>query len=237
LEQSSSIPYNRISLFFVLILAFITWGFYKTYIVFFPGFTGFRFAQHFHGAMMMTWMAFLIVQPLLIRSGKKNIHRMIGKLSYVIAPLLMVSIFLVSRMVYQRQDPPESHEEKIARIALSIPDLVAFGTLYGLAIFNRRITYNHLRYMIGTSLLMIPPGLGRALIIFYHQTLDQAVDLTNYLAMGIAAALMINDIVKKRSYIPFAIVFAVVGFTELIWELRNTPIWQAIGEAISKLYA
>jgi len=73
-------------------------------------------------------------------------------------------------------------------------------------------------------------------IIFYGKTLDQAVDLTNYLAMGIAAVLLINDIVKKRSYIPFAIVLAVVGFTELVWELRNTPIWQAIGEVISKLY-
>ena len=186
---------------------------------------------------MMTWMAFLIVQPLLIRSGKKNIHRMIGKLSYVIAPLLMVSIFLVSRMVYQRQDPPESHEEKIARIALSIPDLVSFGVMYGLAIFNRKITYNHLRFMIGTSLLMIPPGLGRALIIFYGQTLDQAVDITRYVAMGIAFALMINDIVKKRSYFPFAIVLAIIGISQLIWELRLAPIWQTIGEAISKLYA
>ena len=187
---------------------------------------------------MMTWMLFLIIQPLLIRAGKTSIHRMIGKLSYAIAPLLMLSIFLVSRMVYQRQDnPPVSHEEKIAMIALSIPDLVSFGVMYGLAIFNRKITYNHLRFMIGTSLLMIPPGLGRALIIFYGQTLDQAVDITRYVAMGIAFALMINDIVKKRSYFPFAIVLAIIGISQLIWELRLAPIWQTIGEAISKLYA
>jgi len=237
LEQSSSIPYGRISLLFVLILGFITWGFYKTYIVFFPSFTGFRFVQHFHGAMMMTWMAFLIIQPLMIRSGKTPIHRIIGKLSYVIAPLLMLSIFLVSRMVFLRQDdPPVPHEEKIANIALSIPDMLAFGFMYSLAIFNRRITYNHLRYMIGTSLLMIPPGLGRALIIFYGQTLDQAVDITRYIAIGIAAVLMINDIIRKKSFTPFAVVLTVIVVMQIIWESRLTPVWQSIGEAFSKLY-
>src|SRR5258707_13705325 len=114
MERSLAIPYRGISLFSVVILAFVTWGFYKTYIIFFPSFTGFNNVQHFHGAMMMTWMIILITQPLLIRSGKVTIHRAIGKLSYVIAPLLVVSIFLVSRMVYQRPEPVLSHEEKIA---------------------------------------------------------------------------------------------------------------------------
>jgi hypothetical protein len=186
--------------------------------------------------MMMTWMTFLIVQPLLIRSGKINIHRMIGKLSYIIAPLLMVSIFLVSRIGYLRSEPPVPDEEKIAEIALSIPDLVAFGVLYSLAIFNRHNTYHHMRYMIGTSLLMIAPGLGRALIIYYGQSLDQAVDISNYVAMAIAAALMINDMLKKRSYIPFAVVLAVVAITHLLWESRLTQFWQPIGEVIAKIF-
>ena len=168
MEKSLAIPYRGISLFFVLILAFVTWGFYKTYLIFFPSFTGFNNVQHFHGAMMMAWMIMLITQPLLIRSGKVTIHRAIGKLSYVIAPLLVVSIFLVSRMVYQRPEPVLPHEERIAMIALSIPYLVAFAIFYSLAIINRKETYKHMRYMIGTSFLMIAPGLGRGLIINFH---------------------------------------------------------------------
>jgi hypothetical protein len=233
MEQTQSIPYSRISLFFVLILAMITWGFYKTYIVFFPSFEGFSFVHHFHGAMMMIWMTFLITQPLLIRSGKTNIHRMIGKTSYIIAPLLMASIFLVGRIGYLRPIPGMTHEDKIAEIALSTPYILAFGILYCLAIFNRHNTYHHLRYMIGTSLLMIGPGLGRALIIYYNQTLDQSVDISNYLSMGIAGSLMINDILKKRSFTAFAAVLAVVLFTHLTWESRHTQIWHSIGEFIA----
>ena len=236
MEKSQAIPYRGISLFFVIILALLTWGFYKTYIIFFPSFTGFNNVQHFHGAMMMIWMGILITQPLLIRSGKLTIHRAIGKLSYVIAPLLIVSIFLVSRMVYQRPEPGMPHEERIGMIALSIPYLFAFAIFYSLAIINRKKTYNHMRYMIGTSLLMVGPGLGRALIIYYNQSLHDSVNITNYLVIGIVAGLLINDIIKKRSPIPFSIVLVIILLTHLAWNFRYSGLWQSIGEGFAKIF-
>jgi hypothetical protein len=211
-------------------------GFYKTYIIFFPSFTGFNNVQHFHGAMMMVWMTFLIAQPLLIRSGKLAIHRAIGKLSYVFAPLLILSIFLVSRMVYQRPEPVVPHEEKIAMIALSIPYLFGFAIFYSLAIINRKETYKHMRYMIATSFLMIAPGLGRALIIYFNKSLDYAVNFSNYLVMVIAIGLLINDIMKKRSWSPFAIVLFIFLLLHLTWNFRNSGLWQSIGEGFAKIF-
>lgn len=236
MESTQTIPYRGISLFFIFILALITWGFYKTYIIFFPSFTGFSNVQHFHGAMMMTWMIFLIVQPLLIRSGKVTIHRAIGKLSYVIAPLLIVSIFLVSRMVYHRPDPASTHVDKIAMIALSIPFLFAFAILYSLAIINRKDTYKHMRYMIGTSFLMIAPGFGRGLIIYFGNSLQDAVNYSNYLVFAIAGGLMINDIVKKRSYTPFAVVLLVFILLHITWNFKYSGLWQSIGEGFAKIF-
>lgn len=236
MEKSQAIPYSRISLFFIFVLAVITWGFYKTYIIFFPSFTGFNFLQHFHGAMMMIWMAFLITQPLLIRSGKVTIHRAVGKLSYVIAPLLAASIFLVSRMVYYRPEPGVPHEEKIAMIALSIPFLIGFIIFYSLAIINRKETYKHMRYMIGTSFLMIAPGLGRALIIYYNYSLHDSVNYCNYLVMAIIVGLLINDVMKKRSWSPFAVILVVFVLMHLAWNFRNSVVWQAIGESFAKIF-
>lgn len=234
MEQTTNIPYRRISLFFIIILGLITWGFYKTYLIFFPSFEGFSMTHHFHGAMMMIWMCFLIAQPLLIRAGKTTIHRAIGRLSYLLAPLLLVSIFLVSRISYYRPMPGMLHEDKIAEIALSTPYIPAFAILYCLAIINRQNTYNHLRYMIGTSLFMIGPSLGRALIIYFGKTLDQAVDFTNFLSIGIATALMLNDMLRKKSYKAFTIVLLVMVCLHIIWELRNTDAWQPVGEFIVK---
>jgi hypothetical protein len=234
-QTQTAIPYRGISLFFIFVLTLITWGFYKTYLIFFPSFTGFNNVQHFHGAMMMIWMVFLIVQPLLIRSGKVGIHRAIGKLSYLIAPLLIVSIFLVSRMVYHRPEPVP-HEDKIAMIALSIPFLAGFVVFYSLAIINRKETSKHMRYMIGTSFLMIAPGLGRAMIVYYGMSLHDSVNYCNYLVMAITVGLLLNDIVKKRSYFPFAVILFVFLLMHLAWNFRNSAIWQALGEGFAKIF-
>lgn len=234
MEQTTTIPYRRISLFFIIILGLVTWGFYKTYLIFFPSFEGFSITHHFHGAMMMAWMCFLIAQPLLIRAGKLSIHRAIGRVSYLVAPLVMASIFLVSRIGYYRPIPGITHEDKIGEIALSVPAIPAFAILYCLAIINRKITYHHMRYMIGTSLFMIGPGLGRALIIYFEKTLDQSVDITNFLSIGIAAVLMLNDMLRKRSYKAFAIVMFVMIGLHIIWESRNTGAWQTVGEFIAR---
>jgi hypothetical protein len=236
MKEPQAIPYRGISLFFILVMAVITWGFYKTYIIFFPSFTGFNSLQHFHGAMMATWMVFLIIQPLLIRSGRITIHRAIGKLSFIIAPLLVVSIFLLSRMVYQRPEAGVSHEQKIAMIALSIPFLVGFIIFYSLAIINRRNTYKHMRYMIATSFLMISPGLGRALIIYYNFSLQDAVNYSSYLVMAIAGGLLINDIVKKRTSSPFAVVLSVFILMHLAWNFRDSVLWQSIGEGFARAF-
>jgi hypothetical protein len=236
MKEPQAIPYRSISLFFILVMVLITWGFYKTYIIFFPKFDGFNNLHHFHGAMMTIWMAFLIVQPLLIRSGRITIHRAIGKLSYIIAPLVALSIFLVSRMSYLRPEPDVTHEQKIAMIALSFPFLVGFIIFYSLAIMNKRNTYMHMRYMIATSFLMIAPGLGRALGVYYNFSLQDAVNIPNYFVMASAGGLLINDILKKRDYSPFAIVLAVFVLMHVAWNFRDSAVWQSMGEVIAKVF-
>ena len=81
--------------FLIIFLMIITLiGFYPTYISKFPSFTDITSIHHFHGAMMMIWFLLLIIQPFLIGYKKYTIHRTLGKLSYVIAPLVLFSIFL-----------------------------------------------------------------------------------------------------------------------------------------------
>ncbi len=79
--------------FFSLLLLTSFLGFYPTYLVKAPTFEGFKTAHHFHGLMALLWILLLIVQPLLIRLKKNALHKQVGKLSYVIMPLLMRSCF------------------------------------------------------------------------------------------------------------------------------------------------
>jgi hypothetical protein len=236
MEQTQTARYDRASLLSIGILLVLLWGFYRTYIVFFPSFEGFEFVQHFHGVMMTLWMACLIAQPLLISRKKHRVHKLIGKISFVLAPLLMISIFGVSRMTFERNLSASTMEDAVAMISLSIPGLIIFAGLYGLAIANRPRTYYHMRYMIGTALLMIGPGPGRVLILSFEIPPPIGISITLAAVSVLAVTLLVLDLIKKQDYKPFLIVTALMVLQSVLWEIRYTTLWQGIGEVVSKIY-
>ncbi|HEX6889850.1 MAG TPA: hypothetical protein VF141_04140 [Chryseolinea sp.] len=236
MDQTQTARYDRASLLSIGIVLVLLWGFYRTYIVFFPSFEGFVFVQHFHGIMMSLWMACLIAQPLLISRKKYQIHKLIGKISFVLAPLLMISIFGVSKMTFERNLAASTMEDAVAGISLSIPGLIIFAVLYGLAIKNRPRTYYHMRYMIGTALLMIGPGLGRVLILYFEMPPPIGISITLAAVSVLAVTLLVLDLIKKQDYKPFLIVTALMVLQSLLWEIRYTALWQGVGEVISKFY-
>jgi hypothetical protein len=229
--------YDRVSLLSIAILLVLTWGFYKTYIILFPSFEGFQFVHHFHGAIMLLWIGALIIQPWLISRKKYRIHKAIGKISFVLAPILMISIFLVSRNTFHLTlNAPSPLTEAIAIVSLSIPAVFIFGILYGLAIANKARTFYHMRYMIGTGLLMIGPGLGRGLIVYFGMQPPFAISITLLAVALISALFLVADIAKKRDYKPNLIVVTMMFLYLACWELRYTTIWQAFGEAFTKWF-
>lgn len=90
--------------------------------------------------------------------------------------------------------------------------------------------------MIGTSLLLVGPGLGRALIVYYNMSLNDAVNITNYLVMGIAAGLLINDLIKRRTYVPYTVILIIILLTHFAWHFRYSDTWQRIGETFAKIF-
>lgn len=235
MKQSKSIQLGNLSLLFTAILLIIILGFYKTYLVFFPKFQGFHLEQHFHGLMMLIWLALLIVQPLLIKNNKYQVHRFIGKLSLIIAPLLILSIFLVSKMVYHRSIATLSQQQSLASIVLGIPGMFAFILLYYLAIFNSRNMATHMRYMIGTALLMIGPGLGRLLIKGLKLPFEMAVPVTTYLIITLSFVFLVIDIRRKNNYRPYLVVFITLVVLQVLWHFRFSEIWQVPAKAFADL--
>jgi hypothetical protein len=127
-------------------------------------------------------------------------------------------------------------EDAVAMISLSIPGLIIFAGLYGLAIANRPRTYYHMPYMIGTALLMIGPGLGRVLILSFEIPPPIGISITLAAVSVLAVTLLVLDLVKKQDYKPFLIVTALMVLQSVLWEIRYTTLWQGIGEVVSKIY-
>lgn len=229
--------FRHAGFFFIGILAILTWGFYKTYLVFFPSFEGFKTVQHLHGAAMILWMLLLIVQPFLIRMNRPEWHRAIGKSSYVLAPLVVASIFAVSKFGYEKLVAGQVPEAgRYASLALNVPAIFSFATFYLLAMIHRKDPSVHLRYMIGTGLLMIGPGLGRALIIYFNIPFEEAVSRVDEVVLAVAFLFLIIDIYRKKNFKPTLTVFLILLVSHLFWLLRAGPVWQPLGKAWAALF-
>jgi hypothetical protein len=226
-EKESKLQGNIVFLFIGIWLCAII-GFHNTYTINFPQFKGFQWEQHFHGTMLMSWFGMLIIQPLLIRFNKRSIHRNLGKISYVLAPLVCYSVFLVSRMVFYREIKTRPLDSVLGQLSLDIPTIFIFGLFFILAMINRKDAAVHMRYMIATSLLMLGPGLGRALIIFGGIPFPVAVSIVIYISEIMAVLFLINDIRKGNNFKPFLTITIILIFNQLCWTFQTAGLWQSI---------
>jgi len=228
--------YKNVSYFVMAILAVVIWGFFRTYFGLFPAFKGIGNVQHFHGLMMLLWFALLISQPLLISYNKPELHRAIGKSSYVLVPLILLSIFLVARMGYLRNAATFPHPVNVGGLALNIPAIFGFAAIYLLAMTNKKNTAYHMRYMIATAVLLIGPGVGRAAIIYGGMPFPKGVEVALIVTDALCAGLLLFDIIKRRPYKPYLISFLIFIALHLCWEFQMAAWWQAFGGKFADLF-
>lgn len=214
---------NRIGYAFIALLLICLLGFYPTYISKFPEMVGFTSAHHFHGLMALLWILLLIVQPFLIRAKKYELHRQLGKLGYVIMPLLVVSLFFVAKATYLRNIKTMPEVEALAILPNGTVEIFDFSILFILAMFYRKNTAYHLRFMASTGLMMVGPGLGRMMV---SAGLPFPVVLLIIIlsTTGVALVWMILDIRNKKSAFPMG-TFVLLGLSAFFINANNHSAW------------
>ena len=191
-----------IILLFMIPITFI--GFYGPYFSQFPSFqevkTNFI---HIHALIASLWLALLITQPFLIHKKQYNWHRKLGRFSYLLFPLLMLSFLPLIHINYLRGD----HEN----LFFPIMDMILLTTFYILAIRNKSNVTIHMRYMISIPMVFLSPTVSR--IIFFYFT--SSVPLVGNMVYGGICLLLIGlilwDILHKRKFQPYVV--ALTGFS------------------------
>jgi hypothetical protein len=144
--------------FFIAFLLATFIAFWPTYLTRMEAVATWR--VHAHGALMLGWCLLLIAQAWLIRDRRGPLHRKLGKLSYVLAPSIVISSMVVEHGSLVRAagkyDP-----ETLYFAYLIVALLSVFVLAYALAIFHRRTPALHMRYMICTPLTMLDPVFAR----------------------------------------------------------------------------
>ena len=128
------------------------------------------FYIHFHGIFMTLWVLLLIAQAYLIRIKKYNIHNALGKASYLIFPILILSTFLLIHDTIRKSDVVDMGT--YFSTALMINGTLVLVIIYSLGIFYRKDRLTHARYMICTIFPLFTPLTDR-IIYKYVQGLIQ----------------------------------------------------------------
>jgi hypothetical protein len=211
--------YRSNSFFFGLVFLFIFLAFFRTYFAFFPTFEGspaFTVLLHFHVLTLIAWFLMLIVQPLLIWKGKIDLHRKVGKSSYLLVPLILLGFGLV---INQEQ----SRAQNLIAFAANLFDIPFFLTLYVLAIYYRKNAAYHQRFMILSALPFLDPASARIAL--------PGVPII----LVVILLLLIREYFGKRVYAPYWIalgisilLFGVLGNVYFIDQRPLIGLWNWI---------
>ena len=113
---------------------------------------------HVHGAVFVSWILLLVVQPWLVAARKVTWHRRLGLLSLILLPAMSVLGVLTLFGLIRRAQPDEGPEMLLVG-DLEILTLFVFLTCWGL--LARRDAASHKRLMILGTIAIMGPAIDR----------------------------------------------------------------------------
>ncbi|WP_411031915.1 hypothetical protein [Spongiimicrobium sp. 3-5] len=188
--------YRNLGFIFLLFIPLTFFGFYKTYFVLAPEFEGtVDIYTHVHAFTASLWITLLIVQPLLIRYKNFKLHRIFGKVSYVVFSALILSF--LPQMVKQ-------YSSGSFPINASL-DVILLILFYVLAMRNKKNVTIHMRYMIAIALIFVGPTLGRIIYLTLDSVYLRFLELPYLLVNALLIGLIFWDKAAKRNYKPYLV--------------------------------
>jgi len=194
---------------------------------------------HFHGLANALWLTLLVTQTLLIRGNNRDLHRRLGKISFLAAPALAVSIVFIAH--YRLVQDPEPTLQNLTVLGTGLGSALLFSLTYLLAIHFRREPKIHARYMICTVLPMTGPIFDRILMFYVFPVVDFIPRFSDgepfppYLSLPaidlVLAGLALWDWLAHRRLSVFPVVLAVFVAVQLLaFGQADTDYWRSFAQ-------
>lgn len=159
--------FQKSYLYFIVFFLFMLVGFWLTYFT--KIFEQENYRMHTHGITLILWCLMLIVQPYLIKTKRTKLHRLVGKFSYILVPLLIFTT--LDLLKFRLAAVPKLGTMDYFFVALVVNALIAFVILYALAIYHRKKSTIHARYIISTVFVFFTPITDRIIHIHFPSIL------------------------------------------------------------------
>ncbi len=117
---------------------------------------------HVHGVLMLGWLALLVVQPTLVARQNLALHRRLGWTGAALAIVITaLGVFTGMASLVLGRFPPFFSPPYF--LALTAIESLVFGLMVWAAVRRRNRTDWHRRLMIGATIVILEPALGRLL--------------------------------------------------------------------------
>ena len=195
---------------------------------------------HAHGIAMTLWLGLLVSQAWLIRTGRRDVHRLIGASSYVLVPFIAwATLAFVS---FRMQGVTRIGSVDLYQLALMINAVVVFVLIYALAMYHRSESPVHARYMLCTIFPLFTPVTDRLIgrhvpaIVPLVPRLEGSpvVPVAGFLlADAILIALWIWDWRSPRRTMAFPVALGILlAYHASVLTFHRLPAWRAFCEWI-----
>ena len=126
--------------------------------------------MHLHGITLIAWCILLVLQPYLIRTKNYQLHRQVGKLSYVVVGLITLTTLDIYMYRLRGLDALSTQDYLSASSVLIA--LLTFLVFYGLAIFYKSKPGIHARYMVCTVFALFTAVFDRMIDSYFSFLLN-----------------------------------------------------------------
>lgn len=240
---SKKFHYHNLGYWFLLFIILVAAGFYTTYFsrLFEPA----PAVIHIHFVLMVLWLMMLIAQPFLIKYKKLKWHRLLGKASYLLVPLILITAFILIRNEYYRNLETLNLEavkggkqysaaeilQRAAATPIGLFYFIWFGLFYFFAIKNRRTSSKHARYMLATALTLTGPTVDR--IVGIHFKIETVAGISSYvlsfLIIDLVLALLLYlDYKNKKETKTLWTCLVIYTVGQLMYFILPTFDWWAV---------
>lgn len=185
---------------------------------------------HFHAAAFVGWLVLLTTQVLLIRAGKRAVHRKLGAVGAVLAGLMVIlgpaTALIVNRLHFGQ---PNSDP---AFLSVQLTDIVAFTGLISGALLWRNQPSTHKRLILLATLYISDAGfnrwLGGPLQAHFGDSfgglMTQLYLCNDLLILGLGVYDLITRRRLHQAYVAGILWVAAMQFTAV--SLYLSPLWK-----------